>query len=246
MTPLEATNNTQLAPEPITRSRLSFRQLGAAVPARDNGEPLVLFQLSPRLQLAPFWEEANDLEGQCYQEFLASHPTFRLMARQGVVQRLHNAASLLPDNWDIVVRAGYRPLAVQRQLLQSLAQHMQHKDPLLSAEQALDQARLFVADPARKLPPHCVGAAVDIEVIDAASGKLVDMGCPANTDAPIAHTHSPLASKQQQKNRHILLEAMLAAGFANLAYEWWHYSYGDGYWAAFYNQPHALYGLVQG
>lgn len=38
---------------------------------------------------------------------------------------------------------------------------------------------------------------------------------------------------------------MTAAGFVNYPSEWWHWSYGDRYWAVCEKQPHALFGPVE-
>jgi D-alanyl-D-alanine dipeptidase len=34
---------------------------------------------------------------------------------------------------------------------------------------------------------------------------------------------------------------MLGVGFAPFDGEWWHFSYGDKEWAAYYNKPNAVY-----
>lgn len=36
-----------------------------------------------------------------------------------------------------------------------------------------------------------------------------------------------------KKNRRILYNVMIMAGFTNLPSEWWHYDYGDKFWAYF-------------
>ena len=45
-------------------------------------------------------------------------------------------------------------------------------------------------------------------------------------------------------NRMTLLNAMLSAGFAPNPHEWWHYQYGETYWAAFYGHESTLYDLI--
>jgi D-alanyl-D-alanine dipeptidase len=42
----------------------------------------------------------------------------------------------------------------------------------------------------------------------------------------------------------ILLDAMLDAGFAPNVQEWWHYQYGETYWAAFYGETTTLYDVA--
>ena len=48
----------------------------------------------------------------------------------------------------------------------------------------------------------------------------------------------PIASA----NRQLLLSSMEAAGFVNYIHEWWHYSYGDRYWAFRTDAAVAIYG----
>ena len=46
-----------------------------------------------------------------------------------------------------------------------------------------------------------------------------------------------------RENRRLLYGLMTDAGFTNLPSEWWHYDYGDRFWA-YYNQCPAIYGGV--
>ena len=46
-----------------------------------------------------------------------------------------------------------------------------------------------------------------------------------------------------QENRRMLYGVMTGAGFTNLPGEWWHYDYGDRFWA-YYNRCPARYGGV--
>ncbi|GMB08719.1 M15 family metallopeptidase [Thermolongibacillus altinsuensis] len=48
-------------------------------------------------------------------------------------------------------------------------------------------------------------------------------------------------SVQAMQNRQILAHALQSVGFVNYFTEWWHWSYGDRYWAVMTNADHALY-----
>ncbi|MCL6630013.1 MAG: hypothetical protein K6U00_10480, partial [Armatimonadetes bacterium] len=71
-----------------------------------------------------------------------------------------------------------------------------------------------------------------------------------STIRPIADYHavfpaySKLITPHAAKNRQLLLDIMLEAGFSNYPGEWWHYSYGDSAWALRVGAPCALYGAV--
>lgn len=230
----------------IERNRYSYRLLSQSVPIAECGEELVPVRPSPRhrLQVQPFWQDAGDLEGSAYRRYISRHPTFTLAVRRTVLQRLHQASRQLPPSWQLRVRASYRPLSVQYELLAKLCAKILAEHPQLTPERVLEQARLYVSDPALLCPPHTTGAAVDIDVFDSAANRLVAMGCRVNTDSPLAFTHARNISAAARQNRVILLNAMLQAGFANLTHEWWHFSYGDQYWAAFYGKDAALYNMI--
>jgi zinc D-Ala-D-Ala dipeptidase len=70
------------------------------------------------------------------------------------------------------------------------------------------------------------------------------MGCGLGDfdDLALIPTFAPGLTDDQRANRALLHDAMVAAGFAPFYGEWWHFSYGDREWAAFYERPAALYG----
>jgi D-alanyl-D-alanine dipeptidase len=70
---------------------------------------------------------------------------------------------------------------------------------------------------------HNQGVAVDLTLIDLASGVPLEMGTPFDTFAPSAHTAN--ATGTPRDNRQRLKHAMEAEGFTNYDQEWWHYIY---------------------
>jgi D-alanyl-D-alanine dipeptidase len=70
---------------------------------------------------------------------------------------------------------------------------------------------------------HNQGVAVDLTLIDLASGRPLEMGTPFDTFAAAAHTAN--ATGVARDNRQRLKHAMEAEGFANYDQEWWHYIY---------------------
>jgi D-alanyl-D-alanine dipeptidase len=51
-------------------------------------------------------------------------------------------------------------------------------------------------------------------------------------------------SNEARARRDILAAALTRAGLVNYPTEWWHWSYGDRYWALLTGAPAALYGPV--
>ncbi len=213
----------------------------------DNGEKLIPVEDSSGIQVRPIWvEQIDPHEGKLYAEYILSTPKYRsIYVRQVVLAKIKHASELLPPRYKLIVRAGHRPLAVQKKLLNELIEDYRLKNPGASYKEALEFARTYVSDPDILLPPHCCGAAVDVDLYDSQTKSLVDFGCPMNTDAEIAHLHSANINKEQYKYRLLLLSVMLRSGFASNVSEWWHYSYGDQRWAWFYQQKNAIYELIE-
>jgi len=70
---------------------------------------------------------------------------------------------------------------------------------------------------------HNLGLAVDLTLMDMASGKELEMGTPFDTFSPAAHTAN--ATGEAAANRQRLKTAMEREGFTNYDQEWWHYTF---------------------
>ena len=70
---------------------------------------------------------------------------------------------------------------------------------------------------------HNQGVAVDLTLIDLATGVPLEMGTPFDSFAASAHTAN--ATGLARDNRQRLEHAMEAEGFTNYDQEWWHYIY---------------------
>ena len=70
---------------------------------------------------------------------------------------------------------------------------------------------------------HNLGLAVDLTLVERATGRELKMGTGFDTFAASAHTAN--ATGEFAANRQRLKSVMEAEGFKNLAEEWWHFSY---------------------
>lgn len=169
--------------------------------------------------------------------------------RQGVLERLLQAQRTLQTQhpgWRILIFDAYRPLAVQRFMVDySLAEwcRTHHLDlaTLTSEERAAALAAVQQfwaipsADPATP-PPHSTGAAVDLTLVDA-TGAAVAMGSPIDELSPrsypdhFAPPHPDPQASRYHHQRQLLRQVLRSAGFCQHPKEWWHFSYGDQLWA---------------
>jgi len=68
------------------------------------------------------------------------------------------------------------------------------------------------------------------------------MGCGLNEQCEQMRTGYEDLAPTERKNRRLLVEAMESVGFVNHGHEWWHFSYGDRYWAVITGTDVAIYG----
>ena len=139
---------------------------------------------------------------------------------------------------------GYRHPEVQIRYFMKRKAELKQQYPELS-EAALDRlTHNFVAIP--ELAGHSTGGAIDLTLIDKDSSEL-DMGTAIAdySDPDKIKTFYPSLTQEQKKNRQILHDAMVAKGFAPFYGEWWHFSFGDREWAAFYGKEQARFGMLE-
>ena len=141
--------------------------------------------------------------------------------RRRVAVMLDNAQRALPPHLEIKVVSGFRDSDEQRVL--------QMKFP---------DSRKVAAESG-----HSTGGAVD--VILHYCGKEIDCGSSYLEFTPLTPTWSNMLSRSQQRNRFILYNAMIQAGFVNYPLEWWHFCYGDKMYAAYHFEKQAFYGKAE-
>ncbi len=164
----------------------------------------------------------------------------KFSVRADVARRLAAADSAL-GSASLVLVEGHRATAVQERFWNHWFDEVRSAHPDWSLEQASAETARFVAPPDGH-PPHATGGAVDVILVDAA-GAEIDMGSALN-DPCREMAMAAKVGKEARMWRDRLNNAMSAAGFVNYPHEWWHFSYGDQYWAWRTLAPAALYGRV--
>jgi D-alanyl-D-alanine dipeptidase len=187
-----------------------------AIRVRDNGDPLTPLPFAPRA-----------------------------LVRAGLATRLTHARATLPNGIDLRVIEGHRTIADRRAIIDEYAQELRELHPDADEPEITRLYSRFVAPIA--VAPHVAGAAVDLTLVDANGadlwmGTVVD-ATPEQSDGACFFNADVDATAR--RNRTILAQALTNAGLVNYPTEWWHWSYGDRYWALLTGADHALYGPVE-
>ena len=94
----------------------------------------------------------------------------------------------------------------------------------------VDKSLLFEQGYIYARSSHSRGSTVDLTLIDAATGKELDMGSPFDWFGEESHPDysgeglSVMGYGDWQANRHILHDAMVRHGFEGIDSEWWHFT----------------------
>jgi D-alanyl-D-alanine dipeptidase len=88
----------------------------------------------------------------------------------------------------------------------------------------LEKQELFAKGYIAKKSSHSRGSAVDLTLLDMASGKEVDMGGPFDLFSELSHPDNrDLITEEQYENRMMLQKVMVRNGFEPYECEWWHF-----------------------
>ena len=87
----------------------------------------------------------------------------------------------------------------------------------------LDKSVLFDQGYIDYFSGHTRGSTVDLTLFDMATEREMDMGGTFDFFGELSHPDYTGITDEQYDNRMILREAMMAAGFAPLETEWWHF-----------------------
>jgi zinc D-Ala-D-Ala dipeptidase len=202
----------------------------SAIRWRDDVEPLI---------------DLRDVVGLRLDRRLADPRGDYAHLRRGVVRRLLLAQAALPRGLELLVVEGYRPPTLQRRYFDDYAARLGdvHRDWDLARRHL--EASKFVAPP--EVAPHGTGGAVDLTLCTV-SGVELDLGTPVNASPEdsrgACYTDAPDIAPRARRLRTVLRDALTAAGLVNYPTEWWHWSYGERYWALVHGEAETRYGPV--
>jgi D-alanyl-D-alanine dipeptidase len=166
----------------------------------------------------------------------------RQYAREGLADRLAVAQTFLPTGIRLHVAEGLRPLESQREIYDGYLAEVKRLNPGIADQEAHTLASRFVSP--IEVAPHVAGAAVDLTLVG--EHGPFDLGTPIDATPEqsdgACFFEATNISREARTNRSLLADVLASAGLVNYPTEWWHWSFGDRYWAYCEKQPNAIYG----
>ncbi|MEU5846374.1 M15 family metallopeptidase [Saccharopolyspora shandongensis] len=178
----------------------------SAIPVHECGEPLVTLDAS-------FGPAAARVRG-------------------GLAERLGTARDLLPTGIHLRVVEGHRSVTAQRAIIARYSAEIRAARPGIPAAELRVLTSRFVSPV--DVAPHVAGAAIDLTLVDA-RGEELDLGTAIDATPEQSQERCYFAatdiSRVARSHRDLLAAVLGSAGLVNYPTEWWHWSYGDRYWA---------------
>ena len=209
----------------LAKRFVNYQEL-SQIPCIDNGDDMMdvkNFDLTPTLEYSQLEPSTGN----------------KLFLRTTVCKKLIEAQQqldTLKPRYRLGLVYAYRSLSIQKERFQKMKQELgfgNRTDP-----EAMEKTHHFIAVP--EFAGHPTGGAIDLLILDQNNMPL-DFGTPMHALEQNSYAYSPFISDQASINRKLLRMIMTTQDFAPYDGEWWHFSYGEQEWAAYYNERKSLY-----
>ncbi len=208
-----------------------------------NREPLVEASTS-HISALSYYAREDKCNPPYYEKI--DHSLREVWLRQTAMQKLTHVNAIL-KSYGVMLQLldGYRSVELQQALWDFNMEEVQFLNPHFSKEECYRTVSEFLSDPRRfnredftTWPTHSTGGAIDLTLISIPNKEPLYMGSVFDDASEVSHTafyerensHGSLSHDEARHNRRLLFWAMIEAGFANYAYEWWHYDFGNQMW----------------
>lgn len=206
---------------------------------KENGDPLIALETknNSRIFYEPKYYNLN-IPGavkDCYM-------------RETAYQLLTKALSLLPRGYGFKIFDAWRTFDTQKFLYDEQVRKIMMHEKTVNEAEARNLAKRFVSVPTKDPKNsfvHSTGGAIDLTIVDE-NGNELNMGTEFDCFSDLANTDyfESKNDKDIKNNRRLLFYVMTSAGFSNFPSEWWHYDYGDLFWAAETNMKISFFGGI--
>ncbi|CAO4152145.1 D-alanyl-D-alanine dipeptidase [Methylorubrum aminovorans] len=219
----------------LMRTLVTGLALAAAQPAAAEAGPFVDVSGDVAgLVLDMRYAGSNNFIGRPVAGYEASRCLLTPQAARALAQV---QAALAPEGLGLKVFDCYRP---RRAVTDFAAWARDPADRRMKAAYypRTDKADLFRLGYIAERSSHSRGSTVDLTLVRRADGIELDMGTPFDLFDEASATEFPGIAPEQARNRRRLRDAMIRAGFAPYAQEWWHFTLkGEPFPATSFDRP---------
>ena len=223
-------------------SEITFCESWKEIPIVECGEPLIsIGDKHDRIVISPYYFKIG-----------LNFSSNEIFIRESIFAKLVNALRYIPSDLFFVVWDGWRSFELQTILYNRIFQDIKSQNPKLCPEKIQEIAIKYVSFPNKNInnpSPHSTGGSIDLTLSNK-SGELAmgtDFDDFTNKASTVFYEKKTEYSKKDieiRNNRRLLYYAMKEVGLSNYPKEWWHFDYGNQFWAASLTKDMAIYGLI--
>lgn len=189
-------------------------------------------------------EKLVDIEKVCSGLIIDLTPKRKAYFRESVAKMICRAKSYLPKGVTFIIGDAWRSQKIQKDIHKIFCKKFKREHPRWSDRRIKKEINEYVAPyKGRHVSGHMVGGAVDLRLYQ--NGRKVPM-----KSGKLSYQENALSSqlklpKYIQKNRKLMFSALKRAGLSNYKKEYWHWSYGDLWWAKRNHKTKTVYGPIE-
>jgi D-alanyl-D-alanine dipeptidase len=164
--------------------------------------------------------------------------------RKTVAEKLCEARMLLPEGVAFYIDDAWRPPHIQKELFDGFLKKWKKRFPSLTEKIIIQKIKKYVSPyDGKYVSGHITGGAVDIGLVK--NGRRLPMWSHKLSYEENAASGQKKLPEHIRKNRKILFDALKNVGMENYSKEYWHWSYGDIFWARMNKKKTAIYGAAE-
>lgn len=164
--------------------------------------------------------------------------------RKTVAEMIWRAEKELPKGMTFIIGDAWRPQYVQEEIMKWFIKRFSKKCPDWPRNKIVREVEKYVASPNGKYASgHMTGGAVDLRLWS--NGRKIPMKSSKLTYQENAKSFQPKLPQYIQKNRNMMFAILKKVGLSNYPKEYWHWSYGDIWWAKRNKKKTAIYGVIK-
>jgi D-alanyl-D-alanine dipeptidase len=165
------------------------------------------------------------------------------LVREKVAKMLNKAKRYLPKGITFIIGDAYRSRKIQKRVFTKRFKKMRKQFPKWSKDRALKETKKYIAPfRGKRVSGHIFGGAIDIRLYH--NGRKIPMRSKKFTYQENAKPYQKKLAKHIKENRQIMFDALSRAGLIQAPHEFWHWSYGDLWWAKSKGKKSTIYGPI--
>lgn len=175
------------------------------------------------------------------------NPDYHYKVREAIYHKIGRISKRLDEqDKTLIIRSVWRSFEHQKLLWDNRVASLQKEYPKLGLKEIHKIASYFIAEESKSM--HATGGAVDALIYDKRTDRVMDFGTNDGLNIELnekCYPYHPDISDEAKQNRRLLIGLFEAEDFICDIKEYWHFDYGNLFWAIEKGEEVAPYGVIR-